>query len=231
MSEKNIYLMHHGIEGQKWGVQNGPPYPLNPVKDYSTKEKKANFKEIKKTYNSSSHPSGFPYSNTKETTEVIRSKINNNVLEKPEIKKLLQEYQELDDKYKKSNSSILNERQSKEVYNKAYPKTIEDFKKNDPIALQDMITRNGGSDKHLEKFPMFDTVLDGYSDLEYQKIGPSESDKIWHKRFEVQQKLGNAVSDSIVGEYGNKRLSNNLFERTKYKELISMSIADILEDY
>ena len=24
------YLAHHGIEGQKWGVRNGPPYPLDP---------------------------------------------------------------------------------------------------------------------------------------------------------------------------------------------------------
>lgn len=24
----NEYLKHHGIEGQKWGVRNGPPYPL-----------------------------------------------------------------------------------------------------------------------------------------------------------------------------------------------------------
>lgn len=24
------YLWHHGIKGQKWGVQHGPPYPLNP---------------------------------------------------------------------------------------------------------------------------------------------------------------------------------------------------------
>lgn len=23
------YLQHHGVKGQKWGVQNGPPYPLN----------------------------------------------------------------------------------------------------------------------------------------------------------------------------------------------------------
>lgn len=23
------YLMHHGIKGQSWGVQNGPPYPLD----------------------------------------------------------------------------------------------------------------------------------------------------------------------------------------------------------
>lgn len=23
------YLIHHGIKGQQWGVQNGPPYPLS----------------------------------------------------------------------------------------------------------------------------------------------------------------------------------------------------------
>ena len=25
------YLMHHGIKGQKWGVKNGPPYPLDSI--------------------------------------------------------------------------------------------------------------------------------------------------------------------------------------------------------
>lgn len=25
-------LQHHGVEGQRWGVRNGPPYPINTVK-------------------------------------------------------------------------------------------------------------------------------------------------------------------------------------------------------
>ena len=33
------YLAHHGIRGQKWGVRNGPPYPLGE-KDHSASEKK-----------------------------------------------------------------------------------------------------------------------------------------------------------------------------------------------
>lgn len=33
-------LYHHGIQGQRWGKRNGPPYPLDKS-DYSSAEKKA----------------------------------------------------------------------------------------------------------------------------------------------------------------------------------------------
>ena len=26
------FLAHHGIQGMKWGVSNGPPYPLSDAK-------------------------------------------------------------------------------------------------------------------------------------------------------------------------------------------------------
>lgn len=32
------YLCHHGVKGQKWGVKNGPPYPLDKKK----RKKKSN---------------------------------------------------------------------------------------------------------------------------------------------------------------------------------------------
>lgn len=38
------YISHHGIEGQKWGVQNGPPYPLDSAK-MSSEERRASNKE------------------------------------------------------------------------------------------------------------------------------------------------------------------------------------------
>lgn len=38
------YLMHHGILGQKWGHQNGPPYPLDAGK-HSASEKKAGWRK------------------------------------------------------------------------------------------------------------------------------------------------------------------------------------------
>ena len=41
------YLVHHGILGQKWGVKNGPPYPLGGG-DYTQSERKAIYKEMQK---------------------------------------------------------------------------------------------------------------------------------------------------------------------------------------
>lgn len=37
-------LYHHGIKGQKWGVKNGPPYPLDDS-DHSASEKKAGWRK------------------------------------------------------------------------------------------------------------------------------------------------------------------------------------------
>lgn len=40
----NEHLVHHGIKGQKWGVRNGPPYPLDG-EDHSASEKKAGWRK------------------------------------------------------------------------------------------------------------------------------------------------------------------------------------------
>ena len=42
--EYSPYLAHHGILGQKWGKQNGPPYPLG-ASDHSAAEKKAGWSD------------------------------------------------------------------------------------------------------------------------------------------------------------------------------------------
>lgn len=43
------YLCHHGIEGQKWGVKHGPPYPLDDSVSTGNKLKKRSDKEIRKS--------------------------------------------------------------------------------------------------------------------------------------------------------------------------------------
>ena len=50
----DAYLAHHGVEGQQWGVQNGPPYPLegkgkkNFIKQVKENRKKKRRKRIMK---------------------------------------------------------------------------------------------------------------------------------------------------------------------------------------
>lgn len=39
-----VYLVHHGILGQKWGKRNGPPYPLG-ASDHSASERKAGWRK------------------------------------------------------------------------------------------------------------------------------------------------------------------------------------------
>ena len=36
----SYYLAHHGIQGQKWGKQNGPPYPLAPGAHSATEKRR-----------------------------------------------------------------------------------------------------------------------------------------------------------------------------------------------
>ena len=47
-NDYRYYLAHHGIRGQKWGVRNGPPYPLdeNVKADAIHKEAKSKVAKI-----------------------------------------------------------------------------------------------------------------------------------------------------------------------------------------
>lgn len=45
MDNKKIWLAHHGIKGQKWGVRNGPPYPLEKQTVFVSGSSKTQFKD------------------------------------------------------------------------------------------------------------------------------------------------------------------------------------------
>ena len=49
-------LYHHGIKGQKWGVQNGPPYPLGSHTSAMIKKGKKVAAKAKKTYDKKIKP-------------------------------------------------------------------------------------------------------------------------------------------------------------------------------
>ena len=43
-------LYHHGIEGQKWGVKNGPPYPLDRGSGSRLRRMERSYKRYNKLY-------------------------------------------------------------------------------------------------------------------------------------------------------------------------------------
>lgn len=66
------YLAHHGINGQKWGVRNGPPYPLKPGMHSAAERKKNNNRYsqgVKQNRGGSSSKSGSSYSGSRERTK------------------------------------------------------------------------------------------------------------------------------------------------------------------
>lgn len=75
VKRKSNVLSHHGIDGQKWGVRNGPPYPLDAGSSGSTSKKKRHHsnnvdskKKSKKNKNNEEH-----HVSEKEKKEAIYS--------------------------------------------------------------------------------------------------------------------------------------------------------------
>ena len=63
-------LKHHGIEGQKWGVKNGPPYPLD---EKTVKKVKSKSKEEAMKSGKASEVDAYKF---EMTNEEIRQAIN-----------------------------------------------------------------------------------------------------------------------------------------------------------
>lgn len=70
------YLMHHGIEGQRWGVQHGPPYPLDDNTSTGSRLKKRKERETEKAEK-------FREKMTKKYTK-RRDKLETKIHKKPE---------------------------------------------------------------------------------------------------------------------------------------------------
>ena len=48
MNKRDTWLAHYGIKGQKWGVKNGPPYPLDSQSKSASEKKGENKRSVQK---------------------------------------------------------------------------------------------------------------------------------------------------------------------------------------
>ena len=75
------YLMHHGIKGQRWGVKNGPPYPLSSEKVAKKvyNDASRNIKQILSDVVQAANRSGsklYGLENKQKTEQSINRKLN-----------------------------------------------------------------------------------------------------------------------------------------------------------
>ena len=94
------YLAHHGVDKQKWGHRNGPPYPLNP-EQMTSAQKRANADE------------GWFKRKIREAKEAKQAKKEAKIAKKEEEKAVKQAHKQ----------GRLSEQERKDVYNRADVKT------------------------------------------------------------------------------------------------------------
>lgn len=105
----NSDIKHHGILGQKWGKQNGPPYPLGSG-DHSAAEKKAGWKNSLKKVS---------------LGQKIRQKIH------------AKQYQKDSEQFKKNKANLAIAKRDQLVYTKEANKTSDIQKRRDLLSNRD----------------------------------------------------------------------------------------------
>lgn len=152
-SDSSLY--HHGIDGQKWGVRHGPPYPLD-YRRHSAKEKQKNSKHSLSKYDTGSTQSKHnPYTKSRNLGDAKRvhthrvSKIMDSSKSNSEKEKAIGQENRL---YKRKLSELTISDQTKQRVKTA-------LKISGGVAVASIIAYGGY--KYLSKMPVTnDAVID-----------------------------------------------------------------------
>lgn len=243
-------LEHHGIKGQQWGVQNGPPYPLNP-KNYSRKEQKANYKKIKKAMENDKKKgpekeNGLP--RYRETEKEIKNVLNESgIFEKQEMKDQLQKIKKLEDQWRQLrdeaglNADFFSGNKYWDAMEKeSYDQTYKWFEKNEPEHLKEAIAYNKGSKKNLDYIDHdFRKMYDGFSDQNWTKYESmwakspqgkafKKEDKAFSQYWEELLNTGKNVNDYILGKYGKR--DRGYLDGSSFSDKTLDSVERVLSD-
>ena len=185
---KSDELRHHGVDGQKWGVKNGPPYPLDSSVSTGKQLKKAQKKVSKDIANIVTSSK-----NRHTTTDDVSEYLNRNV-RKEELNKLQQKANKVKDLEKKV---MPNKNELHQLYKKAQTEAISKV----------------GNKKNFDDEDFYElSVIDKAEDLFFDSIQKSISSKKEGKQYkeaisDYQKDLIN-LTDKLVGDYSKKILRN-----------------------
>lgn len=201
---KDVFLAHHGVKGQKWGVQNGPPYPLDEsistgksLRD-TEEQQKRNYKRLTNTNLSTKNIEGVK-NNQKISEEIINeseglTKAKNEVLNS-KAGKDYKEFKENEDMYFDLAGQYLAD---KSGYPDEWESNANRMKYDD---LNDPYGASGQAMYLADK---------GYSKKDYKSSQAT---------LEKWQEACKQVADKALGKYGNKPL-DWFKDRTSKEELL-----------
>ena len=183
----NRELYHHGVKGQKWGITNGPPYPLDSsVSDgKSIKKAQSNVRKLVKK----------KYKNHEEAVADVANKLKNQTRSE-DIKTII------DKKKKWYNSDAPDFFESKEyetAKKEAYSETVKWFEKNEPEKL----SKWSKETDDFRDFRYFDTAYDGFLDElsdKYEKQFNSKNKTTQAKLFNDYIEASKLYVDKLIGE-------------------------------
>ncbi len=231
-------IQHHGIQGQKWGVKNGPPYPLDE-KDHSAAEKKAendkfhltdNQKKMLKILVATAAVTGLSiaaYQVFKHTsiTEIAK--------EVPKAKDMLS----LERKAKVIMNDVVHDTdiilsKGTEIHRVVGNENYDISKVNDPIYASytklDQITYRYGLFDWSKTGKRFEVSLESTNDLR----GPSEETarKIFEKLYNNNDEYRIGLADAVANRYVRAWRRHGSFSMVNDEQLYEKAYRKALED-
>ena len=207
-------LEHHGIIGQKWGKMNGPPYPLDPNKDYSKAELRAMRKEARK-----------------EARKENRRK--KKITKKDEIEKQKTEEEEKLEKEEAKNRAVVSGSASEvEKYKdmmtneelRLAQERVRLYQELNNLKLTDLRQNNAKIQEEIDRISKENNLRD--QKLK-EKYGPGKGEAALEKTARITKKLGEIATDVGKGRdlyYKIKTLSGDV-EKAEAQVKTSKEIA------
>lgn len=205
---KDDSISHHGIEGQQWGVRNGPPYPLGSGQ-HSRAEVRAAKKENKKVYKETKKRSSgkFPALTelkNKKASEYINEKLRND----PTIQELKTLENQLHNNFQEFVNGSEGRNFRKELAEKEWEKNKDHYEKHS-------LTKEHIVDTYLNEGDVYSDIFNNEwrQQNEQEKTFMSDYLKQYRLVSDKASKVYEKIAEDLLGEYSDAKIKD--IKRTK----------------
>lgn len=196
-------LYHHGINGQKWGVRNGPPYPLT-LSAHSSKERRSNPKLTLSKYDSEARKEKRRVKGLYDKAKYAGSVSSFTGLDPVNLQKKIKKLKSkgYDESNRKFRKVAIKEKEATELHKKAEKAYQKDLEKAFDAAVK--FSKKYGNDK--AKYFKFSEDSNGKIDIYYKNEKDKYNLAVFGKggpmaSFYLGPIIGSAVGNAEYNSY------------------------------